>query len=145
MPDTINHEIHNCVQSLFDTLIDISKGYDLLVERADEEVRAVVQELASQHAEDINEIEKTAHAQGIELDRSGTAMSQVHKAAVKLRDLFTDIDHDALKAVADGEENVIKRYDAVIKELNAENALCVVLTRQREQLHRKINQISETV
>lgn len=88
MPKSTNHKALNCVQSLFDTLIDISKGYRVLLERAEPSVLPFIKEIADQHTNDIVEIEHFASQTGFELDRSGTVMSEVHKAAVKLRDLF---------------------------------------------------------
>lgn len=145
MPNTTHHTIHNCVQSLFDTLIDISKGYAVLVERADPAVEGFIQDLADTHTRDIAEIEIAAKKQGVELDRSGTMMGEVHKAAVKVRDHISDIDSNALEAVADGEENVVKRYNSAIAETSEADELHNVLVTQRQELRGKIANIFEAV
>ncbi|MCI5111440.1 MAG: PA2169 family four-helix-bundle protein [Marivita sp.] len=145
MPSKTTHTAHNCVQSLFDTLIDISEGYTLLIERAEPSIRAFIRDLADQHTRDISVIDAQASAHGFELDRSGTVMSEVHKAAVKLRDLFSDLDRTALEAVAEGEENVVKRYDDAIKCLSPDDTLHTTLVEQRSALRSKIADIFEAV
>ena len=145
MPKSTNHKALNCVQSLFDTLIDISKGYRVLLERAEPSVLPFIKEIADQHTNDIVEIEHFASQTGFELDRSGTVMSEVHKAAVKLRDLFSDIDSDALKAVTEGEENVVKRYEDAINCMTGDDPFRSALIAQRNTLRSKIAKISEAV
>lgn len=145
MPNTTNHTLYNCVQSLFDTLIDISEGYDLLLERSDPTARPYIADLATQHKTAVEKIDAIASAQGFELDRSGTLMSEVHKVAVKLRDMFSDIDRDALEAIAKGEENVIKRYDDAIECLSPTDELHDELIAQRDALRTAIVKIFEAV
>lgn len=140
MLDT-NHATINCVQSLFDTLIDVSKGYQELVQRADASIQGLIQDLADQHARDIEEIEATARQSGIELDRSGTLMSDVQKAVVKFRDLVSRLGPNVLEAIADGEETVVKRYDSAVKDLPEDHDLRTVLTRQRHTLRGKIGDL----
>lgn len=143
MTTATNHTQHNCVQSMFDTLIAINQGYDVMIERADTSVRRQLAALQNQHARDIAEIYSHASDAGFDLDRSGTIMGEVHKTAVKLRDLFRDIDRDALDAVVDGEENVLKRYDDAIKCLSPGDTLHNVLVAQRTSLRAKIEKLSE--
>ncbi|MCR9108871.1 DUF2383 domain-containing protein [Marivita sp. XM-24bin2] len=145
MSETARHDLHNCVQSLFDTLIDIREGYDEFVERAEPSIRGCIQDLRSQHDEDIAAIERVASKQGLELDRAGTLMANVHKAVVRIRDTFTDLDGDALNTVADGEETVVKRYDDAIKCLSPQDPLHDTLKGQRDTLQSKINNILQTV
>lgn len=145
MSETTRHDLHNCVQSLFDTLIDIREGYEEFVERAHPSIRGSIQDLRSQHSEDIAEIERVASRQGLELDRAGTLMADVHKAVVRLRDMFTDLDGDSLEAVADGEETVVKRYDDAIKCMSPGDPLRETLQGQRDTLQSKINNILQTV
>lgn len=144
MSTTTNHTRHNCLQSLFDTLIGISQGYEAMIERAEPSVRAYVADFSQQHDRDIREIERIASEEGFELDHSGTVMGNVHKTAVKLRDLFSDIDKGAMQAVADGEENVVKRYDDAIKSLSPEDTLHTILTEQRNALRSWIATLPET-
>lgn len=143
MPTATNHEAHNCIQSLFDTLIDIGEGYDVLLERAEPAARASIKILATLHRTAIDKIDALAAEQGFELDHSGTLMSEVHKAAVKLRDLFSDIDRNALEAIVDGEENVIKRYDDAIRCLSPDNPLHRELIAQRDALRIEMTKIFE--
>ncbi|OSQ44577.1 PA2169 family four-helix-bundle protein [Marivita geojedonensis] len=138
MSEPENHAAHNCVQSLFDTLIDVNEGYKELVKRAEPEVRDIIQDVADQHSRDLSEIEAVALKNGVAPDRSGTVMSEVHKTAVRLRDLFTDIDRHVLEAVGEGEENVVSAYDSAIKHLPASNDLHSVLVTQRRRLQGKI-------
>ena len=143
MSDHLNHAAHNNVQSLFDTLIDVCEGYEELINRADPSIKGLIKDVADQHAKDIAEIETVAKTSGMELDRSGTLMSEVHKAAVKMRDLFTDIDKDVLTAVGEGEKNVLSTYDSAIKELPDTHKLHGILHTQRQELRGKINALFE--
>lgn len=143
MSTITNHTFYNCVQSLFDTLIDVSEGYKLLLDRAAPNARPFIAEVAQQHETAIEKIDAIATANGMELDRSGTLMSEIHKVAVRLRDLVTDIDRDALDAIARGEENVIKRYDDAIECLSPDDDLHAELIAERDALRNSIEKISE--
>ena len=140
MSDT-NHVSINCVQSLFDTLVDVSEGYEELVQRADTSIRGLIRDMADQHEKDIAEIDKTAKRCGIELDNSGTLMSDVQKVVVKFRDHVSKLGPNVLEAIAGGEETVVKRYDSAIKDLPEDHELHTVLTRQRQTLRSKIGDL----
>lgn len=116
-----------------------------MLERADPTARPYIADLATQHKTAVEKIDAIASAQGFELDRSGTLMSEVHKVAVKLRDMFSDIDRDALEAIAKGEENVIKRYDDAIECLSQTDELHDELIAQRDALRTAIVKIFEAV
>jgi uncharacterized protein (TIGR02284 family) len=128
---------------LFDTLIDVCDGYEVLIDRADPSIKTPIQDVADQHTKDIAEIETVAKTRGMELDRSGTLMSEVHKAAIKMRDLFSDIDQDVLTAVGEGEKSVLCLYDSAIKELPETHRLHGILNTQRQELRGKINALFE--
>jgi len=143
MSETLNHSAQDRVQTLFDTLVDVCEGYEVLIDRAEPSIRTLIKDVADQHTKDIAEIETVARSNGTELDRSGTLMSEVHKAAVKMRDLFSDLDQDVLKAVGDGEKSVLSTYDSALEQVPDSHDLHGVLRTQRQELRGKVTALFE--
>jgi len=143
MSETLNHSAQDRVQTLFDTLVDVCEGYEVLIDRAEPSIRTLIKDVADQHTKDIAEIETVARSNGTDLDRSGTLMSEVHKAAVKMRDLFSDLDQDVLKAVGDGEKSVLSTYDSALEQVPDSHDLHGVLRAQRQELRGKVTALFE--
>lgn len=143
MSKTPSHAVHDAVQRLLDTLVDVREGYGVLIDRAEPSIKGLLRDVVDQHDKDISEIKETAHRDGLEPDTSGTLMSEVHKAVVRFRDLVSDLDRGVLEVVGDGESNVISTYDRTLDALPQSHDLHGVLMAQRQQLRGKISALFE--
>lgn len=145
MPITSSHTLQDRVQALLDRLVDISHGYDLIVEQAPASIRSLVAEIAAQHLNDIEEIDQIASDRDIPLDRDCMDRIAGDQIAARLRDVFADNDRNTLDAIVIGEEIVVKRYDEVIACLTPDDELHDILMAQRDALRHKVAQIFEAV
>ncbi|MFA8384674.1 MAG: hypothetical protein ACEPO2_03570 [Pelagibaca sp.] len=145
MPNTSSHRLHDRVQALFDRLVDIGHGYDLITDQAPASIRSLVVEIAEQHLRDIEDIDRLASDRDISLDRDCTDQIAGDQIALRLRDVFADDDRNTLDSIVIGEEMVVKRYDEAIACLSPDDELHTVLTGQRDALRQKVAQIFEAV
>ena len=113
-------QILDAVGDVHIALVDAVHGYEVMIEKAETEIKAVLEmarETSNRHARELAEF---LVAQGRHPTEDGSFMSTVQKGVVRARAFFTDIDGDVLPAVIDGERRIVSSYDDALETL-AEN------------------------
>lgn len=101
-------------EALFDlhtTTIDVLKGYEKMVEKAEPDFRPVAQKFLDLHSRHAVALESMLVAKGVEIDADGSLMGTINRAVVGMRAFFDKIDEDVLGSINDGEEHVLAAYD----------------------------------
>lgn len=99
------------------TLIDAVHGFDVMLEKAEPEIRSALQSTRKANARQAEELKAFLGQRGRSPSEDGSFMSVVHEGVVRTRSLFTDIDGDILPAVADGERRIVSSYDDALEKL----------------------------
>lgn len=111
----------DAIVALHTRTVDALAGYEKMVEKAEPEFMATAESFRSlhqQHAEQIARI-LISHGRGADLD--GSFMGSVNKAVVAMRAFFDEIDADVMTSIHNGEDHVLKAFDAALEHnLDAE-------------------------
>jgi hypothetical protein len=99
------------------TLIDSVHGFDVMLEKAEPEIRPALLSTREANQRQADELKAFLARRGCSLSDDGSFMSLVHEGVVRTRSLFTDIDGDILPAVADGERRIVSSYDDALEKL----------------------------
>lgn len=98
-------------------LIDAVNCYDVMLEKAEPEIKNVLQTIRQATERQAGDLTRFLSSQGRHPSQDGSFMSTVHEGVVRTRAFFTDIDEDVLPAVADGERRIISSYDDALETL----------------------------
>lgn len=104
------------LQDLLTRLVDAREGLDSMLKRAEPEIEPILKKIREEHHEAAERVTALLVAEGGEPDSEGSAMATVNKTVVSLRAAFDELDVDALKQVADGEDTVLGAFDDAIEQ-----------------------------
>ncbi|MFW5654123.1 MAG: DUF2383 domain-containing protein [Roseicyclus sp.] len=120
-------------------IADITRGYEVMEEKADAELRPVAQRLHTLHETHAREVSKALADLGRDPGDSGSLMGAVHRAVVTGRDWFGALDRSALPQVVSGEERLLSSYDAALDATRPEPEVHTLLLHQRRALQSQID------
>lgn len=130
------------LKSLHTALIDAEEGYDTAVKDAEgPEMRAIFQELRALHQEAHADVHAILVGKGEQPDEAGSFMSMVHKTVVSVRAAVTGLDKPSLTSFANGEERILKDYDAAIEESRGDAPVVDQLRRHRNALQEVVSRM----
>ncbi|RBP12840.1 uncharacterized protein (TIGR02284 family) [Roseiarcus fermentans] len=130
---------HASVTSLYTALVDAKNGYGEAVkdaERAD--LKTLFQDMIALHERALAQLRPELEARGVEANDRGSFMTNVHETVIAVRSAVTGLDERSLAGFADGEERILKSYDAAIAESAGDAALAETLEQQRAALSAKV-------
>lgn len=130
------------LKKLHQVLIDTCAGYEKAVEEAqDASLKSLFADMAGKRRADHRAIHEALIQEGESPDDSGSFMSTLHRAAVKVRAATLGLDKDALSAFVSGEDHVLSAYDDALKEQLSRPALAEELKRQKTNVLEKIQEM----
>jgi uncharacterized protein (TIGR02284 family) len=109
----------DALAKLYDRTLDSMKGYATMVEKAEPSFRNTAEQFRTLHARHADVLARLLADLGVEPDGDGSLMGTVNKAVVSLRALVDEIDEDVMDQVRNGEDWVLKAFDAAIEEQEA--------------------------
>ncbi|MDP2121876.1 MAG: DUF2383 domain-containing protein [Hoeflea sp.] len=115
--DVVTAEVLDAVGDTHIALIDAVHGYDVMLEKAEPEIRTVLETTRETTDRQAGELAQFLVAHGRHPSEDGSFMSTVHEGVVRTRAFFTDLDGDVLPAVVDGERRIVSSYDDAIEAL----------------------------
>ncbi|MBC7282014.1 DUF2383 domain-containing protein [Hoeflea sp.] len=115
--DDATTEVLDAIGDVHIALIDAVHGYDVMLEKAEPEIRTVLETTRETSDSQARELAGFLVAQGRHPSDDGSFMSAVHEGVVRTRAFFTDIDGDVLPAVVDGERRIVSSYDDALEML----------------------------
>ncbi|MCY7308688.1 MAG: PA2169 family four-helix-bundle protein [Rhodoferax sp.] len=119
---------------------DVLEGYREMSERAEPEIQSVIQRLTGMHERHALELDaELLRLRDASLDDS-SFQGTVNKVVVILRDWVSDIGHDVLPAVRQGEDSLRNQYKKSLGSLQGSGQTSVVelLTTQCESIGAEI-------
>jgi uncharacterized protein (TIGR02284 family) len=130
------------LKKLHTALVDTQAAYELASKDTDdEEVGRICKEMISLRHTDHLELHQSLILAGEVPDENGSFMSIVHETVVGVRAALTGISKKTLPAFVSGEENIVEEYNDALREASEDINLTEVLTRQKENLLGKIEEM----
>jgi uncharacterized protein (TIGR02284 family) len=127
------------VEKLHTTLIDARNGYEESAKDSeDPTVAAFFLGMIDLHARHADEIGGALRELGLKSDDSGSFLSTVHRAAVRLRSAVVGLDAQQLQPFIDGEQRIVAEYDDALEESRERGDFESLLDRQRNALLAKV-------
>lgn len=99
---------------LHTTTIDVLKGYEKMVEKAEPEFRPVAQRFLDLHGRHAAALHRILVAKGADVDADGSLMGTINRVVVGMRAFFDEIDEDVLGSIKDGEDHVLNAFDEAL-------------------------------
>lgn len=121
-------------ESLATRISDVMAGYGTMMEKADPDLKPVIERLYDLHAGHYNTLMSLIAQLGGEPEQAGSMMGNVHKAIATLRDWTGSLDKSAIDEIANGERRVVDMYSDAISSLTDEPEYRSELEQQREVL-----------
>jgi uncharacterized protein (TIGR02284 family) len=120
-------------------IADIIKGYEVMEEKADDELRPVAQRLHALHERHAAELLTAIEDMGGRPEDTGSMMGAVHQAVATGRDWFGALDASAIPQIVSGEERLLSSYDTALESAGARPDLRKVLVHQRGTIRSQID------
>lgn len=93
--------------ALYNRVVDAKAGFDVMVEKAEDDFIEVATSFRDMHARHADEIGKMLSPDDA---KDGTLMGTVNKAVLTLRAFFDEIDEDVMGQVRRGEQSVLQAF-----------------------------------
>ncbi len=120
-------------------IVDIIKGYKVMEERADGDLRPVAQRLHALHEAHAAELMTVMERMGGHPEDNGSMMGAVNQAVATGRDWFDMLDHSTLPWILTGEQRLVHSYDNALTAAQTHPELQEILLDQRAALEAQIN------
>ncbi|WP_425093466.1 DUF2383 domain-containing protein [Tropicimonas sp. S265A] len=138
MPDTYRVNTADApmaaINKVATDLADVIKGYQVMVERADEDLHPFVERLLALHETHAASVYEMINRMGGKPENAGSFMGLVHEAVATARDWFDGLDSSVLGAIIEGEERIVQTYNDAIACMDGQNDCRAMLEDQRKTL-----------
>lgn len=124
-------------------IADIIKGYEVMEERADNDLRPIAQRLHALHETHAADLFIALEDMGGHPEHAGSMMGAVHQAVATGRDWFNALDASALPQIVQGEERLVTSYDGALEASQERSGLHEMLRHQRASIQAQIDALSE--
>jgi uncharacterized protein (TIGR02284 family) len=130
------------LRKLHTTLVDNRNGYETAVKDADTpELKALFTDMVALKETNHSELHDDLVKLGEQPDESGSFMSTVHQTVIDVRAAITGLGPGAISSFVTGEEQVVAQYDQALEDCAGDPAVTAKLTRQKQTLLAKIDQM----
>ena len=127
------HDVHTATN-------DVLKGYAEMQARAEPDIQIVIARLLAMHRQ--HEGEQSAELTRLQASIEGDTSLQgsLNKAVVIARSWVSDLDHEVLPAVREGEESLSQKYKNALEALIAprDDAVLEMLRKQHAEISREL-------
>ena len=126
------------LEELHTAIVDTCEGYETALADAETlELKQLFSGLLAMHKKHHTELHGMLKAEAITPNEEPSLMAAVHDSVINVRSVITGL-KPALSSFADGEEMLLKKYDATIEESPVH---LEVLTRQSSEISIKIDEL----
>jgi uncharacterized protein (TIGR02284 family) len=133
------HDPTAALSQLATDIADIMKGYEVMEQKADADLRPVAQRLHALHEAHAAELLTVMEEMGGRPEDTGSIMGAVHQAVATGRDWFGALDASAIPQIVSGEERLLSSYDEALGTTEMRKDLHDMLLHQRSTLHSQID------
>jgi uncharacterized protein (TIGR02284 family) len=141
MPDSNHSQDTDSIAALSDLVtdvVDVIKGYEIMQERAEPDLRPAVDRLHDLHAAHCTSLMEHLEGMGGRPEDAGSMMGAVHMAVATARDWFGALDGSALESILNGEQQLIDSYTTALRVPHTNATLIRVLEDQRAALRDEV-------
>lgn len=131
----------SAVSDLATSVSDIVKGYSTMVDKAEPDLKPVVERLHGLHTSHLGVLTSLISELGGRPDDLSSPMGNVHKTVAIVRDWMGALDASALDPIADGEERLVDEYTDAISHLVDHPAYQQKLEEQRDAIRDEVAQL----
>jgi uncharacterized protein (TIGR02284 family) len=118
-------------------LIDVLAGFRTMQEKAEPELRPIVDDYIATHSRHERELAEHLVSLGREADDDGSFFSVVQKSVVRVRSVFTDLGTNTVPQIIDGEKNLMDIYRETLDQATSQP--------DKSLIERQINELSELI
>lgn len=137
------HDPTAALSQLTTDIADIIKGYEVMEEKADGDLRPVAQRLHALHETHAAELLTVMEEMGGRPENTGSMMGAVHQAVATGRDWFGALDASAIPQIVSGEERLLSSYDNALDDTKPRPNLYDLLLHQRSAVRNQIEALKE--
>lgn len=120
-------------------VLDTIGGFQKLIEKAEPEFAPIAQAFHDMHARHEREVAAYLSKAGRNPQDDGSFFGSVNKAVVEMRSWFTDIDHNAMEQVKEGEKHVLEAYHEARDSAQSIEANAILM-RHTEEIDRLMSE-----
>ncbi len=128
----------DAVQQVATDVADVIRGYDTMLNRAEDDLKPMIERLHTMHVAHYNILTPHLEAMGLNRSDAGSAMGLVHSTVATVRDWAGALDQSALPQILDGERMIVDTYTNAIGATDPGSALNRVLEDQRAAVRAQI-------
>lgn len=132
MPDV--DEFERRAAKVHARVLDVIRGYDELIERAEPELEPLARRMATLHRTHHESLHVMLESRGHPPDDGGSFMGLVQENVIRVRSWLDDLDHEVVPRIRKGEEQLIELYDEAIEAAPAGERDRALLEEQRGEL-----------
>lgn len=125
-------------------IADVIKGYEVMEERADEDLRPIAERLHALHETHAADLMTALEQSGGKPEDTGSLMGLVHQAVMTGRDWFASLDASALPQIIQGEERLLQSYDDALEGVQAVPSLKTMLDDQRAAVQAQVDALKRS-
>ena len=118
-------------------LIDVLAGFKTMQEKAEPELRPIVDDYIATHSRHERELAERLVSLGREADDDGSFFSVVQESVVRVRSVFTNIGTNTVPQIIDGEKNLMDIYRETLDQATSQP--------DKSLIERQINELSELI
>lgn len=134
-----NQTIVGGLSDLATTLVDVTRGYKEMEDRAEPDLLPTIKSLKDRHERDAAEVLSLLEKTGGRPEDTGSVMGAVHEAVATARDWFGGLDGSAIDAIVDGEEQVLEQYRDALAQTHGTPEIHDVMVRQKNELSQEVD------
>ena len=139
MPDV--EEFDRRAAKVHARVVDVIRGYDKLVERAEPDLEPLARRMAALHRGHHEGLHMALEARGHPPDSEGSFMGLVQENVIRIRSWVDDLDAHVVPRIREGEEQLIELYDEAIEAAPAGDRDRGVLEAQRAELAAEVERM----
>lgn len=128
------HDPTAALSQLATDITNIVKGYEVMEEKADDDLCPVAQRLHALHEAHAAELMTALEEMGGRPENTGSFMGAVHQAVATGRDWFGALDASSIPRIVQGEQRLLSSYDDALEGAEPHRELHALLTDQRDAL-----------
>lgn len=128
------------LSDLHKALVATISGYEEALKKTDSAtIKTLCQDMLALRATDHQELHALLKNKSQQSDDGGSIMSKVQEVVIDARAAVTGVNENALPSFIRGEESIVEKYDAALKDNDA--AAQAILTKQQNGVRAKIGQM----
>lgn len=122
-------------------VVDVIRGYQELVERAEPDLRPTAERMLNLHRSHQESLHVMLEARGHAPDGDGSFMGLMQEGVIRARSWVDDLDRETLPRIAEGERQLMELYDDAAGRAPAGDRDRALLEAQRREIEEEVERM----